>query len=148
VNYVRIVGLIIIGIASVAVTFFLAPTAASVPQVNDSANRWQSKTLEIAAAIADGKANEANATTAPQQQVVNGWIARDLLEINDTQLDQLGIALYSLENAGTANAAAIVKAQNDNRDERIPYLLMLGVLAIVVVGSTQPRPVALVASPL
>ena len=68
---------------------------------------------------------------------MNGWIAPDLLDINANQLAQLGDAIVSLEGAVTTNAAAIVEAQNQARDDRIAYLVVLAVLAVVV-GATQP----------
>jgi hypothetical protein len=40
-------------------------------------------------ALADYRANEGRADTAPQQEVVNGWAARDLLEIQARQLNEM-----------------------------------------------------------
>lgn len=45
--------------------------------------------VDVQVALAEGELNEEFADSAPQQQVVNGWIARDLLEIQAAQLDDL-----------------------------------------------------------
>ena len=47
----------------------------------------QSRDGEQLSALLDYDANNANAETAPQQQVVNGWVAKDLAIV---QLNQLG----------------------------------------------------------
>lgn len=44
----------------------------------------------IDAARARGELNEDSAESAPQQQVVNGWLAADLLEIQAQQLNDIG----------------------------------------------------------
>ena len=46
----------------------------------------------IDSAVATGELNEESAESAPQQQVVNGWLAADLLEIQAEQLDDVGKA--------------------------------------------------------
>lgn len=48
----------------------------------------QSDAIESARAI--GEMNEDSAESAPQQQVVNGWLAADLLEIQAQQLNDIG----------------------------------------------------------
>lgn len=48
----------------------------------------QSDAIETARAI--GELNEDSAESAPQQQVVNGWLAADLLEIQTLQLNDIG----------------------------------------------------------
>ena len=48
----------------------------------------QSDAIETARAI--GEMNEDSAESAPQQQVVNGWLAADLLEIQAQQLNDIG----------------------------------------------------------
>jgi hypothetical protein len=44
---------------------------------------------EISEALAIGEINEAAAESAPQQQVVNGWVTRDLVAIQSRQLDTI-----------------------------------------------------------
>jgi hypothetical protein len=39
----------------------------------------------VSAALLEAKVNESSASGAPQQQVVNGWLARDLMEVQIKQ---------------------------------------------------------------
>ena len=48
----------------------------------------QSDAIETVRVI--GEVNEDSAESAPQQQVVNGWLAADLLEIQAQQLNDIG----------------------------------------------------------
>lgn len=48
---------------------------------------------EVADALFIAELNEDSAESAPQQQVVNGWVARDLMEIQTRQLDDLSAAV-------------------------------------------------------
>ena len=43
----------------------------------------------VGEALVKAEINESSAESAPQQQVVNGWVARDLLVIQTRQLDEL-----------------------------------------------------------
>lgn len=99
----RIVALVVIGLAAIVVA--LLP-----------ASRSADHNADVVAALAAADANNSMAEGAPQQQVVNGWVARDLLAILSAQLDE----------------------QNAASDRKVPLLLMLGVLALVVIGCTTP----------
>lgn len=101
----RIVALILIGLAAIVVALLPASSSAD-------------HNAEVSAALAAAEANNSIAEGAPQQQVVNGWVARDLLAIISSQLDE----------------------QNAASDRKVPLLLMLGVLALVVIGCTTPGP--------
>lgn len=68
----------------------------------------------IDSAIRSASINEFTAESAPQQQVVNGWVARDLLEIQADQIDEL--------NAST----------------RTTNLLLAGLVALVVFLAARP----------
>lgn len=101
--------------------------AADVSETND----YQSL---IDVALEDYKANNALTEGAPQQQVVNGWVARDLLQIitrqNEAQADTLD-SLVALRVA-------------DPPDDRVARLLMLlTVLAgWVALWATLPKMLA------
>ena len=104
----RIVLLTLIGIAAVVITLTMGPTPTNYQD-------------EVSAALASSSVDNSRAQGAPQQTVVNGWIARDLLAIISKQLD----------------------AQQRSSDKRIAPLLMLVVLAVVVLGVTrQENPVS------
>jgi hypothetical protein len=66
--------------------------------------------------LAEYELNDARTQGAPQQQVVNGWVAKDLLTI-------------------------IAKEQNDSvTDERLPALAGLVVLGLALHIATSTRP--------
>jgi hypothetical protein len=50
----------------------------------------------VAEALVDAELNNDRAEGAPQQQVVNGWAARDLLAIQAAQIDETNTALWGL----------------------------------------------------
>ena len=70
----------------------------------------------ISAALSDDNANNLRAEGAPQQTVVNGWTAKDLLTIIARQNGDL--------------------MRLSSSDERIPALLLIGVLAVCWSGMT------------
>jgi hypothetical protein len=90
----------------------------------------------IDAAMSDYKANDANADSAPKQQVVNGWVARDLLH---------AIAQQNVASAKTLDGLVAIQAASppDDRPARL-----LAILAILVgwigIWAATPR---LLASP-
>lgn len=100
----RIVLLALIAVAAIVIAAL--PTSSSS---NHSA--------DVAAALSMAEMNNELAEGAPQQTVVNGWVARDLLAIMSEQLDE----------------------QNTATDRKVPMLLALVVLALVVIGLTDPR---------
>jgi hypothetical protein len=101
-------------LAAVAVWFLLKP-AEKAPAKADFGP-------SIVAAMADYKANNASTDSAPQQQVVNGWVAKDLLEVIARQ-----------QNAALSPASA-------PRDERVPAYLLMAVMGLGLIGGTSERP--------
>lgn len=71
-HLIRMVGSALLAIAALGVLFGLAP--------NDSVSK-----TDIASVLAGDTINQASTKGAPQQSVVNGWTARDLLELIATQ---------------------------------------------------------------
>lgn len=98
---VRRVGAVVLALAALIVCFAMAP----------SSEDFQS---QVSAVMADDDLNQRRAEGAPQQAVVNGWVARDLLQIIARQLDSphdhrpaalltiavLGLALYIFTTGG------------------------------------------------
>jgi hypothetical protein len=119
-------GYVVIAAAALAVWLLLAPkTAGDTPSL-PSATQYE--TL-ISRALDDNEANDTRTESAPQQQVVNGWVARDLLLI------------IAKENADILRASgAIVESNGTLRtnpfDERVPALLLLAVVALAWGGIT------------
>lgn len=74
--------------------------------------------LAINEALDSWELNNGNAEGAPQQQVVNGWAAKDLLEIQTRQTNDL-LALTT------------------DKDERGPHLLALLIVTVVWIGAWQ-----------
>ncbi|RFU19914.1 hypothetical protein [Geodermatophilus marinus] len=100
----RRVGAILLALAAIVVWFAMAPDESS------------DRSSDIASALADYGLNEARTHGAPQQQVVNGWVAKDLLTI-------------------------IAEQQNDSvTDERLPALAVLVVLGLALHIATSTRP--------
>jgi hypothetical protein len=66
---VRRVGAVGLALAAVVIWFAMAP--------NESSDR----STDIAGVLSDYELNNARTQGAPQQQVVNGWAAKDLLTI-------------------------------------------------------------------
>lgn len=130
---IRTVGFGGIALAAVAIWVLLAP-----PEVDTSVRTIGLSTADYAAlvdqALSDGELNEARADSAPQQQVVNGWIARDLLSIIALAQADLLETMGGLTDQNETVVSAIA-----TRDERIPALLALAVLAICWEGATRQR---------
>lgn len=112
----RRVGLVLIAVAALIVWFVLAPSDAV--EDPDSALGYDSL---IDLALANYDLNNDNTESAPQQQVVNGWVAKDLLQIVAIELDDIQRRM---------------DAQAD--DQRTPALIGLAVLAIAWFGITTP----------
>jgi hypothetical protein len=64
----------------------------------------------VAAALAEYEANEARADGAVQQQVVNGWVAKDLLAIVARQADDAARADRQADDRLAAEAVVAVVA--------------------------------------
>jgi hypothetical protein len=72
VENVRRIGAVVLTIAAIAVWFGMAPTP------DNDADVYRTR---ITAALAADTENNKNTQGAPQQAVVNGWTARDLLTV-------------------------------------------------------------------
>jgi hypothetical protein len=109
----RRIGAVILALAAIVVWFTMGP---------------EDRSDDISQALAEYSLNEARTQGAPQQQVVNGWVAKDLLTI-------------------------IAEQQNDAAsDERMPALAGLLVLGGALFVFTSPRrikeePIAPIAAP-
>lgn len=101
---VRKIGAVVLVVAAIAVWFGLKPS--------DSALNMDS--IQIAAIMADDQANQERAEGAPQQTVVNGWTARNLLEV--------------IAQQGTTPAA--------DQDQRPAALLVLTVIGVALLAFT------------
>lgn len=131
---IRTLGFGAIAAAAVAVWLLMTP-----PPIDRSARTIGLTTANYASlveqALSDGDLNEARAESAPQQQVVNGWIARDLLSIIALAQADLLETMGGLTDQNETVVSAI-----SARDDRIPALLGLAVLALCWGGVTHPAP--------
>jgi hypothetical protein len=99
--------------------------------VSDIARPAPTRRLDalIDTALSDHQANDANTESAPQQQVVNGWVARDLLHI---------VALQNEAQAQTLDAIAESLIQARPRpapiDNRPAQLLVIAVVTLCWIG--------------
>jgi len=128
-SVIRALGFMVLAASAVAVFFVLAPTTPTELPSLPSATRYESLITDILAA---DDANNLRTEGAPQQQVVNGWTARDLLTI------------IAKQNVDLLAAQGAVVAANGNLmttpfDERLPALLLIGVLAICWTGVSASR---------
>ena len=131
----RQIGLAVIGVGAIAVWFLVAPTEPDPVTGFDPTSRTYVNLIE--SALSDYDANNALTDSAPQQQVVNGWLTKDLLTIISYQNTDL---LDAVGDLGDQNATASSLAV---RDDRVPALLVLVVAAIVWFGITAPTVTAL-----
>jgi hypothetical protein len=132
---IRVSGFGVCAAAAVAVFVLLAPKVPTSTPTLPNATQYQSL---IEQALADGTANNATAQGAPQQAVVNGWTARDLLTIIAKE-DQ------DILTAQGAVVDATGTLQTTPFDERIPGLLVIAIFAVSWAGISAPRPIAAVA---
>jgi hypothetical protein len=109
---VRRLGAVILSVAAIAVWFLMEP--------NESSDDAADYSVEISDAMDSYEANNAMADSAPQQEVVNGWVAKDLLEV-----------VAKAENAALSPKSA-------PRDDRVPAELMLAVLGLGLLALTTP----------
>lgn len=121
-----------ISAVTVAVWFLLAPPPTVPPAFVLSVQDYASLVNQ---ALDDAETNEVFADSAPQQQVVNGWVARDLLSLIALQNTDLleGIGLLGEQNSDLSGALTA-------RDERTPALVALAVLALCWHGLTSQAP--------
>ena len=122
----RPLGFIAAAGAAVAVWLAMAPADVSDPVELPSAARYERL---ISQALNDNEANDARTDSAPQQQVVNGWVARDLLTIiANTNADLLEAAGALAESTG---------APSSSSDQRVPALLLLMIIVVAWDGLTR-----------
>jgi hypothetical protein len=95
---VRATGAVLLAGLAVVLWFVMAPE-----EMDDS-------TAELAAALAEYEANQARADGAMQQQVVNGWVAKDLLAIVAEQANDSARADRQAEDRLAAEAVVAVVA--------------------------------------
>ena len=126
----RQIGLAVIAVAAVAVWFVMAPSEPDPVTGFDPTSKTYTSLIDLT--LEDYDANNDRADSAPQQQVVNGWVAKDLLTIMAYQNTDL---LDAVGGLGDQNATASSLAV---RDDRTPALLVLAVVAVAWFGITVP----------
>ncbi len=125
---VRQVGALLLAAAAIAIWFLMAPAEVEAPdvQVQESV---ADRSNDITDALLNYEANEALTQGAPQQAVVNGWVAKDLLTI---------IAEQQNEALTRDEVPPPIQPITPN-DERIPAFAGLLVLGLVLALVTSPR---------
>jgi len=115
----RLVGLAIIAAIAVVVGAVVIGTD------EDESSLSRTYDAAVSAAIAEYELNNELAESAPQQQVVNGWIARDLLEV---------IALQNVELLENQDSQLGAQTRTNGLLRGMLVVLVLGVIAIAVRG--------------
>ena len=110
----------IVRIAIVAVAVIAGVAGLAIALTASSTDRSD----EISGALLIADLNEESAESAPQQQVVNGWTARDLLEIQANQLNDI-------EKAQSQTTLLL---------GLLSVLASLGIVAVVLNSRPQPTP--------
>ncbi len=134
-------GMVAIGVAAGMVALADAPEGSAAPEVRTSPAPYErvSRVDAIRAAIAASEANELTSDNVYQQQVVNGWVARDLLEVLALQADDQVVAVSALNTnvESLLDAQQVVaKAASETPpiDDRPRQLLALAVAALCWLG--------------
>ena len=125
---VRQAGAIVLAAAAIAIWFLMEPAEVRAPSVQTQES-VADRSRDIADALLNYEANEALTQGAPQQTVVNGWVAKDLLTI---------IAEQQNEALTRDEVPPPVQPLMPN-DERIPAFAGLLVLGLVLALVTSPR---------
>ena len=110
----RRIGAIVLAVAAIGIWFGMAPNTGS----NSNSAAYQAA---IAAALAADATNASSAQSAPQQQVVNGWTARDLLTV--------------IAKEGSTAASA-----TDQRPAALLVLAVLGIALLLITGGPSKEP--------
>jgi hypothetical protein len=127
---VRYLGFAVLIGAAVYVYVAMAPAVVRDVPTLPSFTQYESL---ISTALADDAANNLRTEGAPQQQVVNGWTARDLLTIiAKEQADLLKAQGAVVDATGNLTTQPF--------DDRVPALLLIGVLAVCWAGLSAQRP--------
>jgi hypothetical protein len=139
-SWVRLAGYLILAVAAVAIFVVLRPKIDTITPTLPSATSYESL---ISSALDADKTNNLLTAGAPQQQVVNGWTAKDLLTIIAKEnIDILKAQGAVVDATGALNTTPF--------DERIPALLLIGVLALCWTGMSMsgaaPAPIAAAAT--
>jgi hypothetical protein len=121
---IRRVGAAMLAAAAIAIWFLMAPAEPETRTLQGVSDRDS----DISEAMSNYTMNEYTASSAPQQQVVNGWVAKDLLEIIAKQQN----------DALTRDLQSPPVAPSDERIPALAGLLVLG-LALALVTSQRPR---------
>ena len=125
---VRRAGALVLVAAAIAVWLFMAPDKPVMPEVQVQ-DQVTDRSSAIGQALSDYELNENRTQGAPQQAVVNGWVAKDLLEIMARQQNE----------ALTRDAVPTPLTPVVPNDERIPALLGLLVVGAALALLTTPR---------
>jgi hypothetical protein len=125
---VRRIGALALAVAAVLVWFLMKPDVPATPtaQAQESV---RNRSSDISKALSTYELNEDLASSAPQQQVVNGWVEKDLLQIIAEQQN----------DAVTRPEVPQVVTPVVPPDERIPALVGLVVLGVALFMATTPR---------
>jgi hypothetical protein len=134
----RRIGAIVLAIAAVAVWFLMAPAKPKTPVVHTQQS-VSDQSAAISQALSDYEQTNGLATGAPQQAVVNGWAAKDLLTIIAKQQNE------ALTRPAVAPSVPPV-TPNDDRIPALVGLLVLG-LAPTMATATPPRSTGAMATP-
>ena len=127
---VRRIGAVALLAAAIAVWFLMEPEAPAVP-VAQTQEQVRDRSSEIRQALSDYEVNEARTAGAPQQTVVNGWVAKDLLTI---------LAEQQNEALTRPEVPALIPPVAPN-DERVPALVGLLVVGLALAVFTTSRPI-------
>jgi len=103
----------------------LAVGAFSIGAVVDEGGSSRTFESVISGAMDEYQLNNELAESAPQQQVVNGWIARDLLEV---------IALQNVEVIENQDMKLSSQARTNSLLQGTLVVLVLGVISIAILG--------------
>jgi hypothetical protein len=126
---VRRIGAAVLTLAALAVWFLMAPETPEAPAVQ-TREGVADRSVDIAEALLNYEANEARTQGAPQQSVVNGWVAKDLLTI---------IAEQQNEALTRDDVPAPAPPVTPN-DDRIPALVGLLVVGMALALGTTTKP--------
>jgi hypothetical protein len=123
---IRLAGFGVLAVAAVVVTFAVGSGVRSTQPVRVTATGGSTRAA-VVKALADYDTNERAASSAPQQSVVGGWVARDLLT---------AVARADADALDVQRQVANRPTEPPSPDRRIPILIAIAVLAICWLGLT------------
>ena len=125
----RLIGFTAAAVAAVAV--FVAAGPDAVTRFTPIAVEGNQELIDQA--VADyQQQSEAAGDDIEVQQLVNGWVARDLLFVIANQADATS------EQIAVLSAQTVANAQAGDPDDRVAGLLLIGVLTLAFHGATAP----------